>query len=255
MVTGASGGIGFEFAKLLAADGYRLLLVGQNAKKLQKAADGLRADYPVEVLTATANLSKQGAAEQVMKKFGLAAAEVDILINNAGFGLSGLFAVTDLKRERDMVGVNINALTELTKLVLPGMTARGSGRIMNVASIAAFSPGPAMAVYYATKAFVLSFSGALREECAGSGITVSVLCPGPTRTNFEAAANGKGSRLFSGKSVMSAARVARVGYRGLQQGKAIIVPGWRNKLFATLSRVLPRRAMARVAFRSNLPYR
>jgi short-subunit dehydrogenase len=172
---------------------------------------------------------------------------VDILVNNAGSGLGGAFAETDLATELRMINLNVTALTHLTKLFLPGMLERGAGRILNVASTAAFVPGPFMAVYYATKAYVLSFSEALAEELTGTGVTVTALCPGPTATGFQSAARIEGARLFRMPGVSDAATVARLGFSGLMRGKRIVIPGLLNKLLPQIVRVSPRRLVTLVS--------
>src|SRR5206468_12638550 len=166
---------------------------------------------------------------------------IEVLVNNAGFGLGGEFAETEVTRELEMIQVNIAALTHLTKLFLPAMIRRRSGRILNVASTAAFQPGPLMAVYYATKAYVLSFSEAIADELRDSGVTVTALCPGPTDTGFAVAARLESSRLFNMAKPMSSAAVARVGYEAMKRGKRVVIPGMRNKLLAQSIRVTPRR--------------
>jgi short-subunit dehydrogenase len=171
---------------------------------------------------------------------------VDVLVNNAGFGLNGRFAETDLDRELAMIQVNIAALTHLTKLFLKPMVERGRGRILNVASTAAFQPGPLMAVYYASKAYVLSFSEAIAEELGGTGVTVTALCPGPTATGFAEAAEMTNSRLFKLKKPMTSMDVAKAGYRAMQRGKRIVVTGAMNKLLAQSVRISPRALVTKV---------
>ena len=225
LVTGASGGIGEELARLFAADGHDLVLVAREVGR-QHARD----EAPREIFE---GLSAGGVA-------------VDALVNNAGFGSYGLFAETDLKSELDLLQVNVVALTHLTKLFLPGMIARRRGYVMNVASTAAFQPGPLMAVYYASKAYVLSFSEALANECEGTGVVVSALCPGPTETGFVAAAPGMNESKLFDRAVMDARAVAVEGYRGLLAGKAIVIPGLRNNLLARSIGFFPRGLVTRV---------
>jgi short-subunit dehydrogenase len=172
---------------------------------------------------------------------------VDFLVNNAGFGFPGAFAETDLERELAMIQVNLTALTHLTKLFLRPMVERGRGRIMNVASTAAFQPGPLMAVYYATKAYVLSFSEALAEELSGTEVTVTALCPGPTATGFAAAADMANRRLFKVRTPMTSVEVARQGYRAMMRGKRVVITGTANKLLAQSVRISPRRLVTKIA--------
>jgi short-subunit dehydrogenase len=177
-----------------------------------------------------------------------ACVRVDVLVNNAGFGSYGLFAEGDERAQIEMLHVNVVALTHLTKLFLPGMIAHGSGRVLNVASTAAFQPGPLMAVYYATKAYVLSFSEAISNELAGTNVTVTALCPGPTETNFVAAAGMEKSKLFEA-NVMDARTVALAGYRGMREGKTIVIPGFRNNLMARAVGFAPRSLVTKIVRR------
>jgi uncharacterized protein len=253
LVTGASGGIGLELARLFAADGHDLVLVARDEAKLRRVGEELAREHGVRFHVVAADLADPAAPEAVFRAVREAGVEVEALVNNAGFGLYGPFAqtgaepATALSRELEMIQVNVTALTHLTKLFLPGMVARGHGRVMNVASTAAFQPGPLMAVYYASKAFVLSFSEALSVELAGTGVVVSCLCPGATRTDFQKAAAMEDSRLFRGGHVMDAATVARAGYRGLLAGKPLVVPGAVNKAMAQGTRFIPRSFAARLA--------
>jgi len=189
-----------------------------------------------------ADLTSSDAPQKIFDASG----PVDVLINNAGYGLSGPFAETDLQKELQMIQVNVAALTHLTKRFLPAMIARRRGRVLNVASTAALFPGPLMAVYYATKAYVLSFSEALANEVAPSGVTVTALCPGPTASNFQEAAGLQESKLVFGKTLPSARDVAQAGYDGMMAGKTIVIPGLTNKLTASAPRWMPRAAMARI---------
>ena len=172
LVTGGTSGIGFAFAQVLAQEGYDLYIVGQDEQRMQEAIQKLRAEYSVSITPIIQNLSVENAAQEVMKHIS---ASIDVLINAAGFGLYGAFSETDMVREREMIAVNITALTELTKLVLPGMISRKNGKILNIASTAAFQPGPRLAIYYASKAYVLSFSEAVAEEVKGTGVTITTL--------------------------------------------------------------------------------
>lgn len=245
LVTGASGGIGEELARLFAADGHGLVLVARSRDKLARLAEELQAKHGVEARVLAADLARPDAPREIFDELQGAGVTVDALVNNAGFGSYGLFAETDLKFELELLQVNVVALTHLTKLFLPGMLARRRGYVMNVASTAAFQPGPLMAVYYASKAYVLSFSEALTNECAGAGVRVSALCPGPTETGFVAAAGMGDSKLFD-RAVMDARTVAVEGYRGLLAGKAVVIPGVRNNLLARSIGFFPRNLVTKV---------
>lgn len=251
LITGATGGLGREFARQLVEAGFDLVLVGRDRAALEEMAGPLRAGGRT-VHTRTADLSQADTAQQLITSLTADKIAVDLLVNNAGFGGYGPFSETGLKTETDMIAVNVTALTALTKLVLPGMLARGRGRILNVASTAAFQPGPLMAVYYATKAYVLSFSIALRDELNGSGVTVTCLCPGPTRTGFAHAAHLEGSRLFKSR-VMDAGPVVRAAIAGCLAGKAEVIPGFTNKLGAFAVRLCTRPFAARVARLAQRP--
>ena len=242
LVTGGTSGIGYELASLLARDGHPLALVARNEAELDRVAGELRQRHGVAVETVAADLARPEAVAAVVAELERRGIAVETLVNNAGFASYGPFAESDLDRELAMIGVNVAALTHLTRRFLPGMLARGQGRILNVASTAAFQPGPLMAVYYASKAYVLSFSEALAEELRGSGVTVTALCPGPTATGFQERASLEESRLFQG-TLMDARTVAAVGYAGLKAGKRVVIPGARNWLLAEAVRFAPRRAV------------
>lgn len=249
LITGASSGIGLEFAKLFAKDKINVILVARDQKGLDTVAADLRKDFGVNAETMAIDLSLPGAAEQVHKKVAALGRTVDYLINNAGFGDYGNFLETDAKKEQSMIELNISALTELCKLFIPGMAVRKSGKILNVASTAAFLPGPFMAVYYATKAYVLSFSQAINGELRNTGVTVTALCPGPTKTNFEKAANAGSSNLFKG-NLPSAQTVAMYGYKSMMKGKSVAVQGFRNKTLVFMMRFLPRNFLTAVSRRA-----
>lgn len=239
LITGASGGIGEELARLFGADGRDLILVARSRDKLQRLADELGGKHNIEARVVAKDLTDTRAPREISEELRAAGVEVEALVNNAGFGSYGLFAETDENHEMDLLQVNVSALTHLTKLFLPGMIARRRGYVMNVASTAAFQPGPLMAVYYASKAYVLSFSEALANETRGTGVVVSALCPGPTETGFVAAAKMEQSKLFE-RGAMSAREVAEAGYKGLLAGKTIVIPGARNSLLARTVSLLPR---------------
>ena len=201
LVTGASGGIGFELARILARNGYDLVLVARSAEKLASVAEGLQRDHGIDVRVIVKDLAIPGAAAEIHEVLAADGLAVDILVNNAGVGLSGKFAEIGFDAEIGMLRLNVESPTVLTRLLLPSMLERGSGRILNVASTAAFQPGPLMAVYYASKAYVLSLSEAIANEVARTGVTVTALCPGPTVTGFASHAGTEQSRLFKGPTM------------------------------------------------------
>ena len=246
LITGASSGIGRELAKCFAADGSRLALVARSGGPLQAFAEELRKLHKIDVRAFPVDLGKPEAPSQVSNCLQIAGFKVDVLVNNAGFGAQGLFAELPLERQLQMLQVNITSLTHLTRLLLPGMVERSHGGVLNVASTAAFQAGPRMAVYYASKAYVLSFTEALAEEVGKIGVSVTALCPGPTATNFVAAAGMHTSRLFN-RNAMSAAQVAEIGYRAFRQGRVICVTGPRNQLLAFATRLAPRAVARKIA--------
>ncbi len=241
LITGASAGLGAEFARQCAARGEALALVARRRDRLEQLA----AELGGEVHIFAADLARAGAAASLIAEIEAEGLGVGTLINNAGFGLAGRFTNGPRERLSEMIDLNVRTLVELCHLVLPGMRERGSGAICNVASTAAFQPGPNMAVYYASKAFVLSFTEALHHELKGSGIRVSALCPGPTATEFGEVAGAKTSDALSLIRGESPA-VVRAGLRGLDRNKAIVIPGLPNKTTAQISRFLPRAAMRRI---------
>lgn len=246
LVTGASSGIGLALACLLAADGHHLVLVARSEHKLRVIGAELEQRNGIVATVVPADLAAPHAAHSIVDALEQAQIEIDVLVNNAGYGSNGTFLANDLSNQLGMIQVNVVAMTELTHLLVPGMVQRGSGRILNVASTAAFTPGPLNAVYHATKAHVLSFSEALAEELNGSGVTVTALCPGATETGFIAAAGVGSSRLFKYGRAMSAVQVARAAYQGLNAGRRVVVPGLKNKVAAQSARVTPRRLMTKV---------
>lgn len=240
LITGASGGIGEELARLFAQNGYDLILVARTEAKLKELGADLARRYGIRATPLAADLADPAAPPRLVERIAAEGLTVDVLINNAGFATYGPFAELDIDGELRMLQVNIVTLTHLTRLLLPGMIARRRGRIMNVASTAAFMPGPLMAVYYASKAFVLSFSEALHNEVQGAGVTVTALCPGPTRTGFQARAQMEQSRLVQGRQIMDVGTVARAGFLGLMRGQPLVIPGWINRVQTLLPRLLPR---------------
>ncbi len=240
LITGASAGIGLEFARQLAKRGQKLVLVARRKDRLDALAAELGNARVVAI-----DLSEPGSTAKLMANLRKAGEHVETLINNAGFGLSGRFAELDADRQREMIDLNIARLTELCRAVAPGMIERKAGAILNLASTAAFQPGPNMAVYFATKAYVLSFTEALHEELKPHGIKVTALCPGPTKTEFGEVAGfteGRFDRLST-----DAAGVVRAGINGLDRNRAVVVPGWLNKLGASSTRFVPRPLVRKIA--------
>lgn len=242
LITGASAGLGAEFARQCAARGEALVLVARRRERLE----ALKAELKTEVSLFAADLALPGAAADLVGRIEAEGHAIGTLINNAGFGLGGRFADQPAARQTEMVALNIGALTELSRAVLPGMLARGAGGILNIASTAAFQPGPNMAVYYATKAYVLSFTEALHQELKGSGIKISALCPGPTATEFFDVAEVTG---MLPRMATDPVAVVRKGLRGLGRNKAVVIPGLGNKSMAQSHRFLPRSAMRRIMAR------
>jgi short-subunit dehydrogenase len=254
LVTGASGGIGAELARLFARDGWDVVLVARSRDGLEKVGRELAQAYGAGYHVVPADLADPASPQAVYDAVQALGLQVDALVNNAGFGLMGSFVdtgggepATELHRELEMLQVNVVALTHLSKLFLPAMVQRKRGYLLNVASTAAFQPGPLMAVYYASKAYVLSFSEALSVELAGTGVTATALCPGATRTEFQATANMENSRLFRLGHVMTAAEVAEAGYNAMRAGKSSVVTGVANRVMAAGTRFIPRRVAARMA--------
>ncbi|HEX7251732.1 MAG TPA: SDR family oxidoreductase [Thermoanaerobaculia bacterium] len=241
LITGASSGIGRELTKLFAEDRQDLVLVARNRKKLDEFARDLTAAFGVAVRVIARDLARPDAPAEIAKELSNEGIVIHTLVNNAGFGAYGPFGETDGAKELEMLQVNIGALTQLTKLFLPPMLERKSGRILNVASTAAFQPGPLMAVYYASKAYVLSFTEALANEVAAQGVVVTALCPGPTDTEFQKEAGLEETHLFRSPFVQDARSVARAGYAGLAAGKRIVIPGIANQVLAQAVRFSPRR--------------
>lgn len=240
LVTGASSGIGLELARIFAADGVDVILSARSEDKLQTLAKELVEQHSVKAEVVVSDLSVQGSAQVLYETIKENGWGVDYLVNNAGFGVYGEFAETKWEDEAAMLNVNVVALTHLTKLFMPDFIQKGSGRIMNVASTASFQPGPLMAAYFASKAYVLSFSEALSNELKSTGVTVTALCPGATETGFQSAAGATGSRLFETRTLPTGADVAKYGYKAMQKGKRVAVHGVINKVLAQSNRFAPR---------------
>lgn len=237
LITGASGGIGEEFAKVFAREGYNLVLVARSEDKLLKLANSLQSQYGINAQVLPKDLAVPGSPDEIYTE--LSGTQIDALVNNAGYATYGPFIETDLQTELNEMQLNMVTLTHLTKLFLPGMVERGFGQVLNVASTAAFQPGPLMAVYYATKAYVLSFSEAIAKEVEDTGVVVSALCPGPTESGFQQRADMTDSKLVQ-NGLMTAQEVAERGYKGLVKGERVVIPGMSNKIGALSTRFVPR---------------
>jgi len=246
LITGASNGIGLELAKIHASKGDDLVLVARNKQKLDELKSELEAAHNIKVYNIGKDLSLPNAAKDVYDETTRQHISIDYLVNSAGFGDFGMFAETDWNKELQMINLNITALTHFTKLYLQDMAKRGSGKIMNVASTAAFQPGPTMSVYCATKAYVLSFSEAVNNEVSDTGITVTALCPGPTESGFQAAAALEDSKLFKGKNIPTSKTVAEYGYRAMMSGKTVAIHGLVNSILANFVRIMPRSLVVKV---------
>ncbi|MDE1986110.1 MAG: SDR family oxidoreductase [Alphaproteobacteria bacterium] len=243
LITGASGGIGLELARCFAKDGYDLVLVARSGDKLQAVADSMSNQYHAQVSVMPCDLGVIGAGAELAARLG--DRPIDVLVNNAGYGEAGPFAATDSKSQLGMIDLNIRALVELTHVYWPRMLKRRHGGVLNVASTAAFQPGPFMAIYYASKAFVLSFSEALWEEARGTGVHVSCLCPGATESDFHTRAGTDKVRLLR-MGQMSAAKVARLGYRAFRTNRRVKVTGLRNTFMAWSVPFSPRPVVLRL---------
>lgn len=246
LVTGASSGIGLELSKLLAENGYHLFLVARRKEALERLAAQLETSHGTSAKAIAVDLTEPDAPGRIFQVLESDAVALDVLVNNAGFGSYGFFSELDTTRELQLLQVNIVALSHLTKLFLPGMVKRKSGRILNLASTASFQPGPLMATYCASKAYVLSFSEALANELKGTGVTVTALCPGATRTEFQSTAKMTDSRITRG-SMMDAGAVAAIGYRAMLRGKPVVVAGRGNAVLSEMHRFFPRRMITSVA--------
>lgn len=249
LITGASNGIGLELAKIHASKGGDLVLVARNTTKLNELKTELQNRYKISVFTISKDLAAANAAQEVYDETSRHNIQIDYLINNAGFGDFGMFTETNWDKELQMINLNITTLTQFTKLYLKDMVKRGNGKIMNVASTAAFQSGPTMAVYYATKAYVLSFSEAVDNEVKDKGVTITTLCPGATESGFQAAAAMEESNLVKGKKLPSSKEVARYGYASMLKGKTVAIHGTLNYLMANSVRFTPRKLVVRITRR------
>ncbi|MDP4240892.1 MAG: SDR family oxidoreductase [Bacteroidota bacterium] len=247
LITGASGGLGKEFARIHASKGGNLVLVARSADKLEALKFELEKQYGVSAYVIGKDLSDQYAPKAVYDELKAKQIQVDYLINNAGFGDFGLFAETEWEKQLDMINVNVTCLTYMTRLFLPDMIKNKAGKILNIASTAAFQPGPTMSVYFATKAYVLSFSEAIANELKGTGVTVTALCPGATETGFKAAAALDNSNLFKGNQIATSKEVAEFGYPKMMEGKTVVIHGAMNNLMAQSVRFAPRNMVTAIA--------
>ncbi len=244
LITGASGGIGLDFANIMAQDGLNLVVVARSQDKLQKLKSELEKKHSIQVKVLVKDLSKPESPSEIHSELDKENIFINVLVNNAGFGNYGAFYKSDLNKELNMIQVNITSLTHLSRLFIEPMVKKGEGKVLNVASAAAFQPGPGMANYFAGKAYVLHFSEALRNELMGTGVTVTCLCPGPTQTEFFKNARMGDSGMASRK--MDSLKVAKIGYNALKKGKTIVIPGLFYKLLAFSVRTAPRRMVAKI---------
>jgi len=244
LVTGAASGLGFELALLLAKDAYNLILIDQDRKRLEQAKIDILEEYNTEITLLIKDLSQVNIAKEIYND--ILDSPIDVIINNAGFGLFGTFSDTDWERESQMLHLHILTTTHLIKLILPDMVKRGSGKILNLSSLAAFQPGPLMALYYASKAYLLSFSQAIANELKGTGVTVTALCPGPTKTSFQ---NEVSKQCVENKISFNMAcpkQVAAYGYKAMHKGKVVAIPGLFNKFLSVLPRMLTRNRTTKI---------
>lgn len=246
LITGAASGIGYELARIFAINGYNLILVDINGTKLTQVVTEFIQEFGITVKILVKDLSIATVPHEIFTAVKKSQMTVDILVNNAGFGNYGLFQNTDLKTELAMMQVNMVCLTHLTKLFLPDMIQQGEGKILNVASAAAFQPGPLMAVYFATKAYILSFSEAVNNELEGTGVTITVLCPGPTQTAFHQRTGLSDSELVKRTKMMDAKSVADIGYHSLMTNKTVVIPGLKHKVLAASVRLAPRKLVTKI---------
>ena len=247
LITGASNGIGYELARINAEKGNNLVLIARSKNKLDELKRGLEAKYKISVFTICKDLSVPAAPLEVYDEIKKKSISVDYLINNAGFGDFGPFAESDWNKQEQMINLNITALSHFTRLCLPELIKRGSGKILNLASTASFQPGPMMSVYFATKAFVLSFSEAINEEVREFGITVTALCPGSTQSGFQAVATGEGRKLVERNHIPASREVAEFGYKAMMRGNAVAIHGLRNRIVANSIRFIPRSLVVKLA--------
>ena len=253
LITGASGGLGLSFVKVFAKEGYDLVIVARNTQRLESIKADTEAEFGVNVKIVSKDLTNENAPHEIFLETEKENIKVDVLVNNAGFGDFGKFADSCVEKQSDMIALNVSSLVKLTHFYLKDMIERGSGRILNVASIAAFQPGPLMSVYYATKAFVLSFSEALAVETKGTGVKITALCPGPIKTDFEKRADLEESGLFKNLKVWSPDVIAKFGYKKMMQNKTVCIKGGLNKLITFSSRLAPRALVRNSVYQIQKP--
>jgi len=248
LVTGAASGLGYELSLLLADDAYNLILVDVDGSKLNDVKSEIKKTYDCNVDILVKDLGKPNVAVEILEDIEHRA--IDVLVNNAGFGLFGTFNDTEWERELEMLYVHIITSTHLTKLILKGMVKRDSGKILNISSLAAFQPGPLMSVYYASKSYLLSFSEAIANELKGTGVSITVLCPGPTRTSFQEVVSENASDNVSENKISfnmaNPSKVATYGYNAMQKGKTVAIPGFLNKFLANIHRFVTRRMATKI---------
>jgi len=247
LITGASSGIGWELAKIFAANKTNLVLVARSRQKLEQLANELRSQHGIAIEIIVKDLSNYETAQEIYDSCSQKSIQIDYLVNNAGFGDFGMFAERDWDKQLQMINLNVTALTFLTRLFLPGMISHGYGKVMNVASTAAFQPGPTMAVYYATKAYVLHFSEAIANELERTGVTVTALCPGATESGFQAASDMQESKLVKNKKLPASKEVADYGYKAMMKGKRVAIHGAKNYFLANTVRFTPRNLVVKIA--------
>lgn len=250
LITGSTLGIGYEIAKLYAKDNNNLILVARNKERLESVKAELLSSYNINVHIISADLAKEDSIDKVLNYIDKENLDIDVLINNAGIGSFGYFNETDIQKELTLIDLNIKSLVKLTRVFLEKMTLKNSGEILNVASVAGFCAGPKMANYYASKAYVLSFTEAIREEFKGRGIRVSCLCPGPVDTPFIKSSGMQKNGLVK-DTMMSANDVAKIAYTEFKKGKAIIIPGLKNKLLITMNKFAPRSLVRKIILNMN----
>jgi uncharacterized protein len=247
LITGASSGIGMELAKICAREGHNLVITARREENLKSLKSELEALYSVNVQLFVCDLTEQKSPDNLYRYTKENGIEIDLLINNAGVGDYGFFKETEWSRQQAIIDLNITALTRLTHLYLPRMLETGSGKIMNISSMAGFLPGPLMSVYYASKNYVTAFSEALANELKGTGISVTVLCPGPTESEFQRKANMQKSRLFDMFPVPGSAEVSEYGYRAMIKGKRVAIFGLHNRFLVSIMGLFPRNFLTAVA--------
>lgn len=244
LVTGAASGLGFELALLLAKDAYNLILIDIDAEKLKATENEILKDYPVNTQLMVRDLSVENIAQDIYNNVGNT--HIDVIINNAGFGVFGTFCDSDWERDSQMLHLHVLTATHLLKLFLPDMVKRGSGKILNLSSLAAFQPGPMMALYYASKGYLLSFSEAISNELKGTGVTVTALCPGPTKTDFQSVVSEDAADNKIAFNMACPKEVALYGYNAMQKGKVVAIPGAINKFLSVLPRILTRNRTTKI---------